>query len=37
MIKKRARPQPRVREISPEVEGASKNSAGEEGDGEKLE
>jgi len=36
MIKKRTRPQPRVREVSPEAEGASNNSAGEKGE-EKLE
>lgn len=36
MIKKRTRPQPRVREISPEAEEASNNSAGEKGE-EKLE
>jgi hypothetical protein len=37
MIKKRTRPQPRVREISPEAEEASNNSAGEKGEEEKLE
>ena len=36
MIKKRTRPQPRVREISPEAEEASNNLAGEK-DEEKLE
>jgi len=36
MIKKRTRPQPRVREISPEVEEASNGEAGEGGE-EKLE
>lgn len=37
MIKKRSRPQPRVREISPEAEEASNNEVGEAGGEEKLE
>lgn len=37
MIKKRARPQPRVREISPEAEETSNNSAREKNGEEKLE
>ena len=37
MIKKRTRPQPRVREISPEAEEAPNNSAGEKVEEEKLE
>ena len=37
MIKKRTRPQPRVRETSPEAEEASNKSAGEKGGEEKLE
>ena len=37
MIKKRSRPQPRVREISPEVEEASNNETGEKSGEEKLE
>jgi len=37
MIKKRTRPQPRVREVSPEAEEASDNSAGEKGEEERLE
>lgn len=37
MIKKRSRPQPRVREVSPEAEEASNNEAGETGEEEKLE
>jgi len=37
MIKKRTRPQPRVREVSPEAEEASDNSAGEKGEEGKLE
>ena len=37
MIKKRSRPQPRIREISPEVEEASNSDAGETGAEERLE
>jgi len=37
MIKKRTRPQPRVREVSPDAEEASDNSAGEKGEEERLE
>jgi len=37
MIKKRSRPQPRVREVSPEAEEAPNNEAGETGGEEKLD
>jgi hypothetical protein len=37
MIKKRSRPQARIREISPEAEEASNSEAGETGGEEKLE
>ena len=37
MIKKRSRPQPRVREISPEVEETSNDEAGEKDREEKPE
>ena len=37
MIKKRSRPQPRVREVSPEIEETSNNEVGRSGGEEKLE
>ena len=37
MIKKRSRPQPRVREVSPEAEEASNGEAGATSGEEKLE